>query len=349
MPSRAVTARSKTRPATLRAVAHAADVSVMTVSNVVNGRYDMMSADTRAKVEACIEKLGYRQHTSARGLRLARRFSVGMILADPSPSFLADPFITQVVAGLSNGLSSRGFSVALAAAPLDRVHETVLLRSHSTDGLCVMLSGARQQRARCVRRIAALGQPVVLVQESWDGNDTNVCSVRQDDAEGARELARRVLKQGARNVVMLVPSLAWPAIEARADAVRTAVERAADARLTFVTCGDETFVETQRALDEYVRRKGMPDAIIAANDQMGIAALKWLRVRGLEAPRDVLLTGYNAFDFWQYSEPLLTTVRSPAYELGDTAGRAMLAYLDQGRFGARDTVLPVSLVAGDTA
>ena len=107
----------------------------MTVSNVVNERFDMMSADTRARVEDAVLKLGYRRDVSARGLRLARRFTVGMILVDPSPIFMADPFITQVVAGLSNVLGARGFSVTIAGTSAERLADVVFLRSNATDAL----------------------------------------------------------------------------------------------------------------------------------------------------------------------------------------------------------------------
>lgn len=336
------------RQPTLRAVAQEAGVSVMTVSNVVNGRFDMMSAGTRARVEGAVAKLGYRQDASARGLRLAQRFTVGMLLVDPSPIFMADPFITQVVAGLSNVLGARGFSVTIAGTPAERLEDVVFLRNNATDALCVMLSGPPLLRRRCMRSIAKAKQPIVLIQERLNADGVHVCSVRQDDCGGGEALGRRVLAKGARDLVLLVPSLAWPAVESRERGIRKAAARFRNARVAVVACGDEQFVTTQSALDHHVDRHGLPDAIMAANDQMGIAALKWLRTRGLQVPGDVLLTGFNAFDFWQYSDPVLTTVRSPAYEIGEASGRAVLAHLARGRFTAADTVLPVTLVPGAT-
>jgi LacI family transcriptional regulator len=339
---------SGTRQPTLRAVAHEAGVSVMTVSNVVNERFDMMSADTRARVEDAVARLGYRRDVSARGLRLARRFTVGVILVDPSPIFMADPFITQVVAGLCNVLGARGFSVTIAGTSAERLDDVVFLRSSATDALCVMLSGPPAVRKRCLRTIARAKQPTVVIQEDCRADGEHVCSVRQDDEGGGEALGKRILAKGARQLVILVPSLPWPAVQSRARGIRKAAARFRNARVAVVECGDEQFLTTQTALDRHVALHGLPDAIMGANDQMGIAALKWLRTRGLDVPRDVLLTGFNAFAFWQYSDPVLTTVRSPAYELGEASGREVLAHLARGRFDAADTVLPVTLVPGAT-
>jgi LacI family transcriptional regulator len=263
--------------------------------------------------------------------------------------FLADPFITKVVAGVANTLGENGFSLALAGIPAAKLDEAVLLRGIATDALCVMLSGPAEARRRNLRRIARLGQPIVLVQESIKGVTRDLCTVRQDDYGGGCALAQRVLSRGARDLLVLTPELAWPAVEARVHGIRDTAARYPRARVAVLSCGDEDFPATQAALDVHAVRCGTPDAVLAANDQMGIAAMKWLRQRGVRVPADVALTGFNAFDFWQYTEPLLTTVRSPAYRVGELAAHAVLQRLAGKRFERRDIVLPVALVEGETA
>ena len=61
-------------------------------------------------------------------------------------------------------------------------------------------------------------------------------------------------------------------------------------------------------------------------------------------PEDVRVTGFNGFDFWRYVTPELTTVRSPAFRLGEEAAQAMVRRLQQGSFAARSLVLPVEFV-----
>src|SRR5437868_2478320 len=93
------------RRATIKDVAKAAGVSAMTVSNVLNGRLLYVGAATKKRVEREIERLNYRRQANARNLRIAQQRSIGMIIIDQSPFFLADHFTCQVVAGLANVLN----------------------------------------------------------------------------------------------------------------------------------------------------------------------------------------------------------------------------------------------------
>ena len=86
--------------------------------------------------------------------------------------------------------------------------------------------------------------------------------------------------------------------------------------------------------------------VIAGNDQMGIAAMKLMAGRNLTVPRDIAITGFNAFEFWQYTSPVLTTVRSPAYEMGARGGIEILRRLGEGRFERPEIIYPVELQPG---
>jgi len=335
------------RPPSVVDVAHAAGVSPMTVSNVVNGHHGLVLEATRLKVEAAIRRLGYRPQAAGRSLRLARQFSIGMILVDESPTFLADPFITQLVAGLSNCLSERDYALVLQAVSARNFARSSLVRRAGTDAFCTLLSGPRAERIRLAERLAAIDHPLILFQEALPASIADGCSIRQDDFSGARALADLVLARGARRLLFLVPAQAWPAIEERERGIRAAIAGCRRrVSLAVLPCGEGDVGAVEAALDGYVLRSKVPDAVLGANDQIGIAAMKWLRRMGLRVPDDVLVTGYNAFEFLSYSDPVLTTVRSPAYEMGARGGEAILQRLTEGAFARREEVLPVLLQVG---
>lgn len=344
------TGAAETRPAraTLREVARRAGVSIATVSNVVNGKLDMMSPETREAVLRVIRETGYRPSAVARGLRSARRRLVGLIVIDDNPSFLTDPFTTNIVAGLSNVLSADGHGVAVVGMPERAVDSSFLVRNDETDALAIIPSGPRQRRARLYDRMRDLGRPLVLFQDDPGfGPEADLLLIDQDDHGGARLLATRQIARGARRIVFLSPGRAWPAIEARLAGVKAAIaEAAGTVQLTEISCGRETIAETAAALEAHVGQAGLPDTVMAGNDQMGIAALRWAAERGIEVPRGLRITGFNAFDFREYSTPTLTSVRSSAYAMGEAAGREILARLDGGRFARRRLTLPVALVEG---
>jgi LacI family transcriptional regulator len=334
-------------PATIRDVALAAGVSAMTVSNLINERAGTMRAETRKRIEAQIKRLSYRPHSMARSLRLARQLFIGMIIVDEQQHYLADPFTTHVVAGISNQLSSKGYGLLLQGLSAKTFRSSPLIRDIRTDAICIMLSGADATRRKIVEALLALGQPLIVFQDTLRFPRADLCTIRQADRTGGELVGNLVLGLGARQLAMLVPAVHWPAIAERVKGVRESIRKtAAAAELRVVDCGDGELRDTQAALDRDIGEHGLPDAIIAGNDQMGIAAMKLMAGRNLTVPRDIAITGFNAFEFWQYTSPVLTTVRSPAYEMGARGGVEILKRLGEGRFERPQIIYPVELQPG---
>ena len=332
---------------TLRDVASAAGVSPMSVSNYINARLGQMRPETRARIQAEIERLGYRPHAAARNLRLSKRLSIDMVIIDEAPHYLADPFTTQIVAGLSNRLNSHGYALQLQGMSAEVFHSSPTVRNVRTDAIGLVLSGPEATRRDIVATLLELRQPLVLFQDTIRFPHSDLCVIRQADRDGGRMLARELLRSGARRLLMLIPSTTWPAIEERIAGARDVVLKAkVGPDLRIVPCGSGDFRDTQAALLEEIERNGVPDAILAGNDQMGIAAMKLVAARGLAVPGQVAITGFNAFEFWQYTEPMLTTIRSAAYEMGALGGDVLLKRLTAGQFERSEIVLPVVLQRG---
>jgi DNA-binding LacI/PurR family transcriptional regulator len=81
---------------------------------------------------------------------------------------------------------------------------------------------------------------------------------------------------------------------------------------------------------------------------MGVAALKACESMGVEVPKRLIVTGFNGFDLWRYTRPTLTTVMSPAYEMGRRAGNMLIQRLRDGRFAQRNVAFPVTLSLADS-
>jgi LacI family transcriptional regulator len=338
------------RHVTIREVAEAAGVSFMTVSNVLNRRPGTSTAETAARVLEHVARLGYRRQATARALRLATHEAIGMIIIDDAPNFLADPFITQLVAGLSNEVNSRGYAVLLHGMPAERLGDSPMVRNLRTDALCVLLSGNPAVRRRSLEMIARVNQPIVLFQENLLDACANVCVIRQDDFTGGQILGEHVLSRGARRLALLVPRLYWPAIGARARGIAFAVRQSRNrVSMRIVRAPDGCIVEIQQALRAYVTQHGPPDAVLAGNDQMAVAAIGLLRARGLNVPGQVMVTGFNGFDIWRHTEPTLTSIQSCAYELGARGGREVLECLSSGCFSQSEVVFPVKFLPGGSA
>ena len=334
---------------TLAQIATAANVSVTTASNVANGRLDLMSAATRERVETIMRDLNYRPNEGARGLRLSQRRSIGLIVVDDSPRFLADPMNTNILAGFSNYLSVNGFGLLLCGIRHAAIDDAHLLRRDQTDALCVIPSGSVAERRRLYRRLKETEQPILIFQDDRPSFLPDALSIRQNDRSAGERIAERVIGRGARHLVLLVPSQHWPAVTERQIGIDTIVQASGlDVRFETVVCGSESVADTQTAISRYVDREGLPDVFMGGNDQMGIAALTWALDRHLTVPTDIRVTGFNGFEFTQYVRPRLTTVTSPAYEMGKQGAALLLKRLSNGQFEERQLLLDVELQPGDS-
>jgi DNA-binding LacI/PurR family transcriptional regulator len=283
---------------TLRQVADLAQVSAMSVSNYMNGRFGAMSEDTRARIGEAVAQLNYRPNSAGRGLRTSAGRLIGMILVNDSPTFLADPFITQVVAGLSNYLNQHGYGLVLEGLTRQGFLNSPLIRDLRTDAFSVMLSGRDLERRAILDTLVSLHQPIVLFQERPPHGAADLCAIRQDDRNGGRMLAEHLLQLGVRRILFLAPALTWPAISQRLRGIRQALAATkGSATLEVVLCGDGSFSAAETPLAAYVDANGFPDAIMGGNDQLGIAGLKIAKAHGRKIPEDMLVTGFNAFEF----------------------------------------------------
>ena len=335
---------------TLKQVAELAKVSPMTVSNFINGRFETMGSETLERVAEAVKALNYRPDTSARGLRRAKHLSIGMIIVDESPHYLADGYTTQIVSGLSNYLNECGYTLQLEGVRARDLENSSLIQHIRTDGLCLMLSGRGAVRRAQMALLKRLTQPLIVFLESIKSPNLDACCIMSDDREGGGLLTQHLLERGARRIVMLMPSLNyWKAMYARYEGAREIFDASGvTGSLGFVDCGDGSVSQTQSALAEEIDQAGIPDAIMGVNDQVGIAALNLLRSMDVEVPNRVRITGFNAFEFREFSRPLLTSVQSPGYEMGYIGGRELLSRLKDGRFSRRRIKLPVQFAPGET-
>lgn len=333
---------------TLQDVATAAGVSVMTVSNVIRGRAKSVGDETRKRVEREIARLNYRPNVNARNLRVSASQSIGMIISDTDPAFLSDPFISQLVSGLSNFLSSVDYSLDIQGVLPDQFEDANILKKVGNDALCAILCGPKSARKRHVDYLKTLNQPTVLFQEPVSCRGHDIVVIRQDDAGGGRALGEHLVRKRVKTVSFLRPMANWPAIEQREKGLRASLDTAKRKIVCeTIEAESESFADSKAAVRSLFKSQ-RPDAIVAATDAMAIAALHACTDAGLKMPDDIRVTGFNGFESWQYTIPTLTTVRSPAYEMGYRAGEVILQRLRNESFPRKSIVLPTELIPGNS-
>ena len=188
-----------------------------------------------------------------------------------------------------------------------------------------------------------------MLQEAFSSRSDDIALVRQDDLTGGKLLGRHLIRNNVRSVLFLRPVLEWYAVEQREKGLRA----------SFAESGKNVDIKTfarprrirgrpARIVRDYLE-SCVPDAIAAVTDSMAVAAVKACEAHGLQTPRDILITGFNGFDAWRYTRPSITTVVSPAYEMGRYAGELLLERLGHAAFAKRNVVFPVTLQPGGSA
>ncbi len=335
------------KPITLKTVAEQAKVSIATVSKVVNGINKGISAETVARVQRIIRELNYRPNRSGRQLRTQRNYIVGMAIVDNSPTFLTDPYTTHLVAGLSNFLGNHNYGLLLHGIEPASFEKSFLLKESVVDAICLMLSGPIAQRRRYLDQVLASGHPVVVFQEKPEKTLTDCCFINQDDQGGAETLALKIVARNPKRVFILTPQLQWHAIEARVKGLRKVLDKH-KCNYQIISSDENRQQSIQQALDAAMATHGRPDVVIGTNDRLAYVAYRHLTDNGHRVPEDIGITGFNAFDTTAALLPVLESVQSPAYTLGQTGGAALLARLENGRFEFDTLVLPVVPVTGTT-
>ena len=118
--------------------------------------------------------------------------------------------------------------------------------------------------------------------------------------------------------------------------------------ITIIESDSESFADVQAALSAHLAGNPVPQALVGGNDAIAAAGMTYLLDNGYRVPENVRVVGFNGFEAHNYARPPLTTVRSSAYELGDSAGAAMLERLKTGTFPRTEHLLPVVLVPNQT-
>jgi DNA-binding LacI/PurR family transcriptional regulator len=327
-----------TRPVTMRQIAELAGVSIGTVSHVIN-ETAAVRPKLRDRVLEAVHSLGYQPSALARGLRRNQTNMLGMVIPD-----ITNPFFPGVVRGVEDVAFKRSFRVILCNADNDPSKEASYvreLRSYHIAGLLI-IPAASADIASHLRAYASASVPVVCIDrvpEGWKGDAVLVAN-----EEGSYLVTRHLIQMGHRRLAVITGPLKLNNAAERLKGFTRALQ---EAHLTV----EPEFVQEARfdapsgyqAAGRLLRMLPRPTAIFASNDLMAFGALQAAREVGLRCPEDVSIAGFDSLEFSSLTDPSLTSVYQPGYQLGATAARLLLQRVDGMRFAPKKILLPTEL------
>jgi DNA-binding LacI/PurR family transcriptional regulator len=300
---------------TMRDVANAAEVSLSTVSLVVNGKSGV-SAERRERILETIKKLGYDMEGR---IAVATETKVlGLLMESLSEASRSDGFYTRVVSGIEETAYQLGYQMLLHVyrPDIDPIHSIRELMGRDIDGLIIANDG--DVNLDVIRKIASAGRPIVLV-ENYQPDPIN--SVTADNFTAGRIMTEHLIGLGHTRIGALIGPAKYSSLRDRMRGYQVAM------------------VEYGLELDPALRphpisgnpRKGYvqmqqllalpepPTAVFAVSDRAAFGAMDAIKDAGLHIPRDISIVGIDDVRDSAFSSPPLTTYRVPKYDLGRTA------------------------------
>jgi LacI family transcriptional regulator len=319
-------------------VARLAGTSPAVVSYVLNGGPRGVSADTKARVLAAIEQLGYHPNGIARSLRMNRTMTLGLVVPDTS-----NPFFAELGRAIEEAAFAHGYTLLVGnAAEIDE-RQTAYVRTflaRQVDGLfLVPAHGA----AGCLPDLHRTRTPWVAIDRRLGGIDA--ATVLVDNRGGARAATEHLLGHGRTRIGCIAgPRDVMPATDRVAgwrEALAEAGVRPSEMRVLHGEFGRHAgYLAAKEILHD-----GQHDALFVASDEQAVGALRAVAELKLRCPQDVAIASFDGIAATAYSTPALTTMAQPFDAIGSTAVAGLVDRITEPAIPADTTVLPVTLVA----
>lgn len=332
---------------TIEDIANEAGVSATTVSNVIHGRTNKVSAMTVELINEIIRRRGYVPNMSARAMKTRSTRVVALINhleTRDQEKFMSDPFFMDLTSAVERALREQGYFLMIRAIS-ESSELLAFLRNWNVEG--VFLPGLFEKEP-FYKTLLDLNLPVVLT-DSYVKNLGHMVNIGLQDYEGARMATRYLIENGHRRIAFASPKVkAGGVVEQRLMGYRSALE---EAGLPFV---QELLYECEFSTTKMMALGGeMADrkditAVFATADLLAAGLMSGLQQAGRMVPRDISVVGFDDINWSRMTMPMLTTVHQDAVAKGRLAASCMLRLLEGEHIAVHNQILPVRLVVRDS-
>ncbi len=320
---------------TIRDVARHAGVSHQTVSRVINGN-ERVSPETRTRVEAAIDELGYRPNAMARSMARGR----SGVLACIAPN-LTDYTFASMIDGAEREARQLGYFLLSASAPDEETFAALvdeLVTSRRAEGM-IIINPYQDGRFHHLPQ----NHPIVFAGARPRAEATN--SVALDDESAGSLATQHLLDLGHHQIGCITGPMSEDCSQDRSDGYKSALAEAAiNFNPAIVIEGDWSARSGYDALMQLAQEGQLPQAIFAQNDQMAVGALRAARDLGLQVPDQLSMIGIDDIPLAAYFEPPLTTFKQDFVTLGTEAVRLLIDSVEKPDSPRRQLRLPAQLV-----
>jgi LacI family transcriptional regulator len=334
------------RKSTIRDVAKKADLSLSTVSLVLNKK-GYVSEANKNKVLRIIKELDFHPQRSARGLATQLSGNIGFILTEDHFS-QSEPFYTRIFLGTEFEARKHNYYILLTTVQKNIKESSEVPRfllEHNVDGVII----AGKIGSSWIEYISKKHIPILLV----DYVAPKVSNITIDNRTGAELVVQHFINGGHKKIGFIGGDIRHPSIHERFTQYQNVLLSAGITPSEQWRNVDQPNTTSSDGYEAAIRifshSENRPTAIFAANDAMAIGCMQYLKEKGFNIPKDIAIAGFDNIEAGLHVEPRLTTVNVHREEMGSLAVRRIVEMVKEKSGIVTKTITPVELVVRDSS
>lgn len=319
---------------TIYDVAREANVSMATVSRVVNGNPNVKPA-TRKKVLEVISRLGYRPNAVARGLASKKTTTVGVIIPD-----ISSPFFAELARGIEDIATMYKYNIILSNSDQNKDKELHLINTmlgKQVDGIVFMSGNITKEHVEEFEK-----SPVPIVLAGSIEETGQVPSVNIDYEQGAYDAVSSFVEKGHKKIAFVIGPLHEPINEKKnLNGYKRALEEAGiEYEEELIVEGDYTYDSGIEAFEKLLELENKPTAIYVGSDEMALGVIHGAEDKGYQIPEDFEVISSDNTRLALMVRPQLTSVVQPLYDIGAVAMRLLTKLMNKEKVSEHTVILP---------
>lgn len=322
---------------TIYDVAREANVSMATVSRVVNGNPNVKPA-TRKKVMQTIERLGYRPNAVARGLASKKTTTVGVIIPD-----ISSIFFSELARGIDDIANMYKYNIILSNSDQNIDKEVKLINTmleKQVDGIVFMGGRITEEHIQQFKT-----SPVPVALAATVDPTQAIPSVNIDYGVAGYEATKLLIENGHAHPAFVTGVEETAANELKYHGYLRALEETGRTlNEDYIIRGDFTYGSGIEAADQLLKLDQRPTAIFVASDEMALGVIHAIQDKGLNVPDDIEVFGFDNTRLATMVRPTLSTIVQPMYDIGAVAMRLLTKFMNKEEVADTNVILPHQII-----
>ncbi|MRH42829.1 catabolite control protein A [Aquibacillus halophilus] len=322
---------------TIYDVAREANVSMATVSRVVNGNPNVKPA-TRKKVLNTIERLGYRPNAVARGLASKKTTTVGVIIPD-----ISSIFFSELARGIDDIATMYKYNIILSNSDQNKDKEFQLINTmleKQVDGIVFMGGKITDEHVHQLK-----SSPVPVALAATVDPTKSIPSVNIDYEAAAYEATKLLTDNGTKHPAFISGHEDTEINNQKYRGyLRALQENQQELQDQLIVKGDYTYDSGIEAVEQLLALDNRPTAIFVASDEMALGVIHGIQDSGLSVPNDIEVFGFDNTRLATMVRPTLSTIVQPMYDIGAVAMRLLTKYMNKEEVENQNVILPHRII-----